>query len=140
MRLSRLTGKTTAAISCNMTLDAVLKDICEEAFFGHSAIDIGTRMSDSESDQPLHAAVVSSNPDYVRVLLAHGADPNSRGDMGQTPLHYAATRSNKAIIEMLLAAGASLHALNDFNRTPLESCESVEVRELLENWRPKQED
>ena len=41
-----------------------------------------------------------------RVLLAAGADVNSRNNLGQTPLASAARDGSRGIVELLLSAGA----------------------------------
>jgi len=55
---------------------------------------------------PLHIAVLQKQPALVRVLLAAGADMNSRNNLGQTPLASAARDGSRDIVELLLSAGA----------------------------------
>jgi ankyrin repeat protein len=65
---------------------------------------------------PLHwaAGTESSRPQLVKLLLAHGADPNAAGGepvgafglVPQTPLLIAEKRGRTAIVEALVAAGA----------------------------------
>jgi hypothetical protein len=88
-------------------------------------------------ETPLHAA--TSHLDrarydrVVRVLLAHGADPNlatqpgiETGDFmrdartrGETPLHRAAAFAGEETIDLLLAAGATIDARDAHGDTPL---------------------
>ena len=117
-----------------MELKDILEGIRETAFDWLAEIDVTTRAPDG--DQPLHIAVVQSNPEYVQALLAHGADPRSTGDMGCTPLHYAATRGSRAIVEMLLAAGASPLERDEFGRSPIDNCQSEELRALMSGQPP----
>ena len=72
----------------------------------------------------------------IEALLAAGADPMARDEIGFTPLHFAAaTNANPAVIEALLAAGADLEARSRFGRMPLhnaaENNENPAVLEAL---------
>jgi len=55
---------------------------------------------------PLHLAVLEKRTACVRVLLAAGAEVNSRNNLGQTPLASAARDGSRDIVELLLSAGA----------------------------------
>ncbi len=48
--------------------------------------------------------------EFVRALIASGADPNMTTAFGDTPLIAAARHGHDAIIELLLAHGADVHA------------------------------
>lgn len=45
----------------------------------------------------LHVAISCRRPEVLRVLIAHGADPNRRDDSGRTPLLLAALEENSVI-------------------------------------------
>lgn len=78
----------------------------------------------------LHHAVKSSNPDWVRRLLAAGADVNAPGFMRWTPLHVACQEYRRAvdgnrsgqkqgaIIDQLLDARADVGAMDVLGMTP----------------------
>jgi len=87
-------------------------------------------------ETPLHAAVSSSRfaQQYVvRVLLAHGADPNRATKpgvetgafmrdvrtRGETPLHRAAAYTSEETIQLLLDAGATRDAKDANGDSPL---------------------
>jgi uncharacterized protein len=88
-------------------------------------------------ESPLHSALCKANqPVYnsvVRVLLAHGANPNcvtgksaeTGGFMrdcrtkGETPLHRAAAFGDEEVIQLLLDAGASVEAKDMNGDSPL---------------------
>ena len=55
----------------------------------------------------------------LKVLLAAGADPNSKAPDGTTLLHQAVTVRRTDAIRALVAAGAKLDAVNKDNVTPL---------------------
>ncbi len=89
------------------------------------------------AETPLHAALCKANrPAYdevVRVLLAHGANPNcattpgvaTGGFMrdvrtcGETPLHRAAAFGSDDTVQRLIAAGARLDAVDAHGDSPL---------------------
>jgi ankyrin repeat protein len=109
------------------------------AFHGHwklcrflieNGADVGDALPDT-GETPLHSALSSSapaQPQVVRVLLAHGADPNRRTNPGvstdafmrdcrtraETPLHRAAAFADRETIRALLDAGGD-RSLRDSN-------------------------
>jgi ankyrin repeat protein len=60
----------------------------------------------------LQYAAVNENLDMIRLLIAQGADPDSRvaPRVGDTPLQISARLGNVAIFHLLLESGASLDA------------------------------
>lgn len=76
---------------------------------------------DHNGQRPMLYAVGNGNPEAVRILLEHGADPNLRERSGETYLHTAATwRDNAEIIKALVEHGADLNAKDREGRTPLD--------------------
>ena len=62
----------------------------------------------------LVTAARTGEPETVRTLLAHGADPNLRETTrGQTPLMWAAANNNAAAIQLLAEQGADINAKTD---------------------------
>jgi len=55
----------------------------------------------------------------VNVLLAAGANPNTKAPDGSTPLHQAVQARRNEMIRALVKAGAKLDAVNKDNLTPL---------------------
>jgi ankyrin repeat protein len=65
-----------------------------------------------------------NGPEVVRVLIAHGADPNHRGGDGkdgETPLHWAASSDDSDVAAALLDGGADLEAPDGSIGTPLDN-------------------
>ncbi len=57
----------------------------------------------------------------MRILLAHGADPNIRDANGQTALHLVPKHARSAAaIKLLIEAGAERHLKDDAGNTPLD--------------------
>ena len=77
--------------------------------------------SDNTSDNTLHKAAGTSNPDVVKALISAGAKVNAKvGKYGQTPLHLAAGKnSNPDVVKALISAGAKVNAKNKYGETPL---------------------
>jgi ankyrin repeat protein len=71
-----------------------------------------------QRNQPLHAALaLGRDPDSIRLLLAHGADPNATQVGGFTPLFSAATANRRDLAEMLIEAGARALHKSDLGKT-----------------------
>gem|GEM_PF-1830076 len=70
-----------------------------------------------EYDTPFY---VAQTPEMAELLLEYGANPNARGDDGQTPLHFATLEDVVLqIVPTLIAAGAELESIDDHGCTPL---------------------
>jgi len=65
---------------------------------------------DSEGHTALHRAIHSRHLDVVKVLLAHGADPNVRARDGPPALNHALGLHLREIVDALLEYGAKLVA------------------------------
>lgn len=78
----------------------------------------------------INSAAASGRADLVKLLLAKGADPNARQQMGWTALHAAAAHDNVEMTEALLKAGADPTLKNDEGQTALDKA-GVAVAELL---------
>src|SRR5207237_4485183 len=81
-------------------------------------------------DTPLHLAAAGYRLEIIRLLLASGADPNSRANRRRSsPLHYAAdgyitgpawdAERQVGSIQLLLEAGADINAQDQNGATPL---------------------
>jgi uncharacterized protein len=88
-------------------------------------------------ETPLHAALCTTDrlvyDRVLKVLLAHGADPNAATKVGvetggfmrdcrtkgETPLHRAAAFGDSDTIQLLLDAGARIDAKDAYGDTPL---------------------
>lgn len=102
-------------------------------------LDAGIQVNGKDSlDQTALLAAVSHNEfEEVKLLLAHGADPNLPDNAGWTPLHYAAWfGSGVSVLDLLREHGATVDARNDRGITPLYFASvaghTVQVKYLLE--------
>ena len=77
------------------------------------------RSRDFNSWPPLLIAASSGHKAMVELLLAKGADMNSRDGSGQTALHLAAKNGFQSVAEVLLANKADVNARDGSQSTPL---------------------
>jgi uncharacterized protein len=61
----------------------------------------------------------------LQLLLANGANPNTKAPDGSTPLHQAVQLQQVGMIRALVTAGAKLDAVNKDNLTPLLAAEKL---------------
>jgi ankyrin repeat protein len=72
----------------------------------------------AQRNQPLHAVVaLSRNSETIRLLLAHGADPNAAQVGGFTPLFSAATANRRDLAAILIENGARADHRCDLEKT-----------------------
>lgn len=112
----------------------------------------------NDGSTALHMACARDDAELANALMAKGAEANTRDKLGVTPLHYAANANNLALADVLLHKGADPLAPikkkavfapartgelpNPFGgqdmsgRTPMDVAASVEMRRLLEKYRP----
>ena len=64
------------------------------------------RWDEEHSSTPLLTAVFNNHVEAVRILLAAGADPNVRGDEGDSPLRLCAEKGCLEMARLLLHCGA----------------------------------
>jgi uncharacterized protein len=90
----------------------------------HILIDAGSPVdlpaTNAMQVRPLHSAATARSLPIVRLLLEHGADPNSRQHGGWVPIHSAAQNGDLAIVELLMQHGANPSLANDTGVTALK--------------------
>jgi hypothetical protein len=65
------------------------------------------KAKDPKGETPLHHAAKHGELEAMKVLLAHGADPNAKTPVGATPLHAARAFGEDRAAKLLLKAGAA---------------------------------
>ena len=66
----------------------------------------------SDPYPPLHYAIIKNRPDYVELLLEHGADLNALTNTNSSPLHCACFEGHKDLSLYLIELGASMELKN----------------------------
>ena len=103
----------------------------------------GDTLNDADERDPdfgltaLHYGSKQSNIDVVKILLAHGANPNIRAPDGRTALHFAAAYSTREICLELLGAEADIDAVDEYGCKAIHLAEQNENRATyitLEKW------
>ncbi|XP_042538569.1 ankyrin repeat domain-containing protein 35 [Dipodomys spectabilis] len=74
---------------------------------------------DSSGQSPFHLAASKGLTECLTVLLANGADINSRNEDGSTALHLATISCQPQCVKVLLQHGANEDAVDMENRSPL---------------------
>ena len=73
---------------------------------------------------PLHFAAVHGRKEVAALLIAEGADVNTKDRWGKTSLHYAASKGHKEVATLLITEGADVNAMttiqNGYGATPIE--------------------
>lgn len=89
----------------------------------------------AETATPLHFAIFTQRPEFVRLLVEKGADVNALDNTGDTPLSAAAKRNDLATIRYLLAHGANPKIANAEGQLPRDHARRLgylEAAQLLE--------
>jgi ankyrin repeat protein len=100
-----------------------------EELLRHGA-DVSAVSNNAMKVAVINSAAASGRADVVKIVLAAGADPNSRQMMGWTALHAAAARDSIEMVQVLLDAGADPTLQNDDGQTAADKAGAA-VAELL---------
>ncbi|RYP68546.1 hypothetical protein DL769_005498 [Monosporascus sp. CRB-8-3] len=100
--------------------------LCEAASRGYDSIvrlllEAGAAIEYASWDgTPLYLAALYRNEATARLLLEHGANPDSRAlTSGSTPLQAAAYTGQQSVAQMLIENGADVHLKNKYECTAL---------------------
>src|SRR5206468_2154192 len=99
------------------TVEEILAEYTELPEFSGIQLESVTQKGHT-GDFPLHVAVHRKDAEEVASLLAAGADPNARGELGYTPLLVAVSNDLPLIVNLLLQAGAQHNSPNNDGVTP----------------------
>ncbi|EFO93876.1 CRE-OCR-4 protein [Caenorhabditis remanei] len=83
-------------------------------------------------EYPLSFAACLSQPECIRMLVAHGADVNAADTNGNTILHICTIHENWEMFKMALTLGADLHIQNRQNLTPLTLAAFLAKKEMMQ--------
>jgi ankyrin repeat protein len=88
--------------------------------------------SKTDLSRALLFATLSERKDVIKILLAYGAEVDSRSGDGRTPLILAAGKGNKEIVSMLLQAGADPSLTDQTGATAESTATAKGFREIVE--------
>lgn len=91
-------------------------DVIRQAIVG---TDIGS-VRDRAGGTLLHKAVLTRNPEIVRLLVGAGLDLDLADSAGFTALHFAAQDYLTDIVDLLIRHGASVDRQDRHGNTPLQ--------------------
>ncbi len=111
------------------------------SFFGHYEValflvergaEVNSPSRNSQKVMPLHSAAASRSLEIARLLLEHGADPDSRQLDDFTPLHEAAANGQLELVSLLLAHGADVNLSQKPGQTALDFAQKAGHQEVVE--------
>lgn len=83
-------------------------------------------------DQPINIAAIGGHAKVIEILLANGANVDSKGKYNSTPLFSAVENDHYEVAKLLLSNGANVDAVEEHdNLTPLLSASSNGNVELI---------
>lgn len=80
---------------------------------------------------PIHYAIFTKRPEFLRLLVEKGADVNARDNTGDTALSLAAKRGDVESIRYLLAHGADRNSKNNEGKTAADHARRLGQAEAL---------
>jgi len=80
----------------------------------------------------LHIAVMRGRKDIAALLIAKGADMESKDTAEQTPLHLSVRQGNRDIAELLILNDADVNARNKWGQTPLHLSAGQGRKDMVE--------
>lgn len=106
-------------------------DVVQEILKHHP--DVNAKFGNSQAPLAFGLQRGTTGPNttkIVRLLIAAGADVNSRDDSGRTPIFYACYHGPEAV-RALIQAGTNVNAQDHFGQTALLSCYDRAARRAL---------
>ena len=86
----------------------------------HQGADPNAKIGDDEDyNTPIHAAAEAGNSEIMQILVATGADIESKDREGRTPLIDAASREHLDTVKTLLELGAEVNAKTKEGKTAM---------------------
>jgi hypothetical protein len=98
--------------------------------------DVDRKTEGGLRETVLHKACFFVQPDFVKLLLARGADPNVQNNQGQNSLHVAAIEGSEPVLKLLLEGpiapdrGAKTVTLE----TPADAAKNDAIRKYIEGF------
>jgi ankyrin repeat protein len=95
-------------------------------------LEYGRDFAAIEGQTPLFWAVAKGLKEIVQLLLARGAEVDSKDSYGQTPLSRASNNGHNEVVQILLDKGAKVDSKDNFGRTPLSQAFEWGHKEVIQ--------
>ncbi|KAL6001268.1 hypothetical protein ACLOJK_007000 [Asimina triloba] len=110
--------------------------LLEAIKYGHDRVasllvEQGAMLNIGDAGSQLCMAVKKGDIDFLKRVLAHGIDPNSRDYDHRTALHIATAEGTYIMAKILLDAGASVFSKDRWGNTPLDEARRSGSKPLL---------
>ena len=105
-----------------------------EACGGATLIGAKVDCVDEHKQTALSEAACAGECEVCKLLLSHGADPNTRSDVGRSPLWRAAFMGKADAAALLLAAGADPRVPSETAELPKMVAPTPELKEAIGSW------
>ena len=87
---------------------------------------------DEDRTSVMHATIEHRDPDFLRIALVHGGNPNLRArDTNETPLFDAVLPFGKDKLMILIEAGADIEARGHYGYTPLLAATNLDQFDIV---------
>ncbi len=114
-----LSAMSSPASTASELTDALkARDIVQVRSLIAAGVDVNEKV---QGDFPLNIAALFGPAEFVKVLIAAGADVERSNRDGMRPLHSAVVVAQTEIVALLLQRGAAVNAKDKRGRTPLYS-------------------
>jgi ankyrin repeat protein len=108
---------STGNTALHYSLSNYLQGKNVDMFLSRQNIDVNLRNNFSQT--PI---LLTLNNNYIKKLIALGADVNVQDYAGMSPLHYACSKNDPELVDLLLSSGANVNIKDSLGFTPLISC------------------
>lgn len=128
-------GRTALSIAAEQGSDPIVRKLLE---YGADPALKSAKISNFWTNKfcgertPLHWAAYNGHVGCTKLLLDHGADPDSRNYSCRTPIQEATMRGRKSVVQVLLDHGADVSPRDNVGWTPLHETAFHQILHIAE--------
>ena len=131
--LRQHSGKTRDELKAAESIVAAIRLGNIEAIKQHLADGADVNAKEAKNQiTPLHWAAWRGRKEIAELLIAKGADLNTKNKDGGTPLHNAAWKGHVEIAKLLIVKNADVNAKDVEGQTPLDWAEEEKQKEIAD--------